>query len=74
VKILRFRLAITIAGVPMGLPVVVTTTMAVGAAYVAKKEAIVWKLSAIESLASVEILCTSKTGTLTTNRLYLAEP
>lgn len=74
VTILRFTLAITIIGVPVGLPVVVTTTMAVGAAYLAKKKAIVQKLSAIESLAGVQILCTDKTGTLTKNKLSLHEP
>ena len=74
VNILEFTLAITIIGVPVGLPAVVTTTMAVGAAYLAKKKAIVQKLSAIESLAGVEILCSDKTGTLTKNKLSLAEP
>ncbi|KAL3959823.1 hypothetical protein ACCO45_004940 [Purpureocillium lilacinum] len=74
VDILRFTLAITIVGVPVGLPAVVTTTMAVGAAYLAKKQAIVQKLSAIESLAGVEILCSDKTGTLTKNKLSLSEP
>lgn len=74
VHILEFTLAITIIGVPVGLPAVVTTTMAVGAAYLAKKQAIVQKLSAIESLAGVEILCSDKTGTLTKNKLSLAEP
>lgn len=58
--ILSYTLAITIIGVPVGLPAVVTTTMAVGAAYLAKKRAIVQNLSAIESLAGVEILCTDK--------------
>ncbi|KAL8366073.1 hypothetical protein RB595_004722 [Gaeumannomyces hyphopodioides] len=74
VQILEFTLAITIIGVPVGLPAVVTTTMAVGAAYLAKKKAIVQKLSAIESLAGVEILCSDKTGTLTKNKLSLSEP
>ncbi|KAJ8096787.1 hypothetical protein POJ06DRAFT_44321 [Lipomyces tetrasporus] len=74
VEILRYTLAITIIGVPVGLPAVVTTTMAVGAAYLAQKKAIVQKLSAIESLAGVEILCSDKTGTLTKNKLSLSEP
>ncbi|KAJ9644392.1 plasma membrane H+-ATPase [Knufia peltigerae] len=74
VTILEFTLSITIIGVPVGLPAVVTTTMAVGAAYLAKKKAIVQKLSAIESLAGVEILCSDKTGTLTKNKLSLHEP
>lgn len=74
VQILEFTLAITVIGVPVGLPVVVTTTMAVGAAYLAKRKAIVQKLSAIESLAGVEILCSDKTGTLTRNILTLGDP
>ncbi|EEA22919.1 plasma membrane H+-ATPase [Talaromyces marneffei ATCC 18224] len=74
IRILEFTLSITIIGVPVGLPAVVTTTMAVGAAYLAKRKAIVQKLSAIESLAGVEILCSDKTGTLTKNKLSLEEP
>ena len=74
VTILGYTLGITIIGVPVGLPAVVTTTMAVGAAFLAKKKAIVQKLTAIESLAGVEILCSDKTGTLTKNKLSLHEP
>ena len=48
--------------------------MAVGAAYLAKRKAIVQKLTAIESLAGVDILCSDKTGTLTANKLSLNEP
>jgi H+-transporting ATPase len=68
IGILRFTLAITVVGVPVGLPAVVTTTMAVGAAYLARKKAIVQKLSAIESLAGVEILCSDKTGYVPVNK------
>lgn len=49
--LLYYTLDILIIGVPVGLPVVTTTTLAVGAAYLAKKKAIVQKLTAIESLA-----------------------
>lgn len=49
--LLRYTLSLLIIGVPVGLPVVTTTTLAVGAAYLAKKKAIVQKLTAIESLA-----------------------
>ena len=49
--LLHYTLSLLIVGVPVGLPVVTTTTMAVGAAYLAKKKAIVQKLTAIESLA-----------------------
>ncbi|KAL7749463.1 plasma membrane H+-ATPase [Sorochytrium milnesiophthora] len=74
VTLLRYALIITVIGVPVGLPAVVTTTLAVGAAYLAKREAIVQRLSAIESLAGCEILCSDKTGTLTKNKLVLNEP
>jgi len=48
--------------------------MAVGAAYLAKRKCIVQKLTAIESLAGVDVLCSDKTGTLTANQLSLNEP
>ncbi|KAJ5924402.1 hypothetical protein N7466_008589 [Penicillium verhagenii] len=73
-QILEFTLAITIVGVPVGLPAVVTTTMAVGASQLARKSCIVQKLSAIESLAGADILCSDKTGTLTRNKLALGDP
>ncbi|KAH1330718.1 hypothetical protein KXX47_005503, partial [Aspergillus fumigatus] len=72
--LLHYTLSLLIIGVPVGLPVVTTTTMAVGAAYLAKKKAIVQKLTAIESLAGVDILCSDKTGTLTANKLSIREP
>lgn len=72
--ILVYTLGITLIGVPVGLPAVVTTTMAVGAMFLGKKQAIVQKLSAIESLAGVDILCSDKTGTLTKNKLILHRP
>ncbi|KAE8370678.1 E1-E2 ATPase-domain-containing protein [Aspergillus caelatus] len=72
--LLFYTLALMIIGVPVGLPVVTTTTLAVGAAYLAKKKAIVQKLTAIESLSGVDILCSDKTGTLTANRLSIREP
>ncbi|RAL03477.1 plasma membrane H(+)ATPase [Aspergillus ibericus CBS 121593] len=72
--LLFYTLSILIIGVPVGLPVVTTTTLAVGAAYLANKKAIVQKLTAIESLAGVDILCSDKTGTLTANRLSIREP
>jgi H+-transporting ATPase len=56
------------------LPVVTTTTLAVGAAYLAEQKAIVQKLTAIESLAGVDVLCSDKTGTLTANQLSIREP
>lgn len=51
INLLAYALILLIIGVPVGLPVVTTTTLAVGAAYLAKQKAIVQKLTAIESLA-----------------------
>ncbi|KAF2754574.1 plasma membrane H+-ATPase Pma1 [Pseudovirgaria hyperparasitica] len=73
-NLLHYALILLIIGVPVGLPVVTTTTLAVGAAYLAKQKAIVQKLTAIESLAGVDILCSDKTGTLTANQLSIREP
>ncbi|KAK9366119.1 E1-E2 ATPase-domain-containing protein [Lipomyces kononenkoae] len=73
-NLLHYALILFIIGVPVGLPVVTTATLAVGAAYLAKQKAIVQKLTAIESLAGVDILCSDKTGTLTANRLSIREP
>ncbi|KAI1172265.1 E1-E2 ATPase-domain-containing protein [Nemania sp. FL0916] len=73
-NLLHYTLVLFIIGVPVGLPVVTTTTLAVGAAYLAKQKAIVQKLTAIESLAGVNVLCSDKTGTLTANKLSLRDP
>ncbi|KAF2203681.1 plasma-membrane proton-e [Delitschia confertaspora ATCC 74209] len=74
VNLLHYALILLIVGVPVGLPVVTTTTLAVGAAYLAKQKAIVQKLTAIESLAGVDVLCSDKTGTLTANQLSIRDP
>ncbi|EPQ51384.1 plasma-membrane proton-e [Gloeophyllum trabeum ATCC 11539] len=73
-NLLVYTLVMLIIGVPVGLPCVTTTTLAVGAAFLARRKAIVQKLTAIESLAGVDILCTDKTGTLTANQLSVHEP
>lgn len=73
-NLLIYTLIFLVIGVPVGLPCVTTTTMAVGAAYLAKRQAIVQKLTAIESLAGVDVLCSDKTGTLTANKLSIHEP
>ena len=70
--VLQFALVLTIAGVPVALPAVLSVTMAVGAIALAKKEAIVSKLVAIEEMASMDILCADKTGTITQNLISVA--
>jgi H+-transporting ATPase len=70
---LQFALVLTIAAIPVALPAVLSVTMAVGAIALAKKEAIVSKLVAIEELAGMDVLCSDKTGTITKNELTVGE-
>ncbi|KAI8827074.1 uncharacterized protein EV422DRAFT_24130 [Fimicolochytrium jonesii] len=67
-------LILTIAAIPVGLPTVMSVTMAVGANQLARKQVIVKRLTAIEELASVSTLCSDKTGTLTLNELTFDKP
>jgi H+-transporting ATPase len=71
---LEFALVLLVAAIPVAMPTVLSVTMAVGARLLAKKQAIVTRLSAIEELAGVDILCSDKTGTLTLNKLTLGDP
>lgn len=62
-------LVLLIGGIPIAMPTVLSVTLAVGAQQLAKYKAIVTRITAIEELAGVTILCSDKTGTLTTNKL-----
>lgn len=62
-------LILLIGGIPIAMPTVLSVTMAVGAHNLATKGAIVKRMTAIEEMAGMDILCSDKTGTLTLNRL-----
>jgi H+-transporting ATPase len=70
---LQFALILTVAAIPAALPAVLSVTMAVGAMALAKKEAIVSKLVAIEEMAGMDVLCSDKTGTITQNKITVGE-
>src|SRR5277367_3914382 len=72
--ILQFVLVLLVASIPVAMPAVFSITMALGALGLSKQKAIVTKLSAIEEMAGVDILCSDKTGTLTKNQLTLGDP
>jgi H+-transporting ATPase len=72
-ELLEFSLILTVAAIPVALPTVLTVVMAVGAMNLAKKQAIVSRLSAIEEMAGMDILCSDKTGTLTQNKMTVGE-
>jgi H+-transporting ATPase len=70
---LEFALVVTIASIPVALPAVMSVTMAVGARYLARHEAVVSHLPAVEEMSGVDVLCCDKTGTITRNELTVAD-
>ncbi|ETV67741.1 plasma-membrane proton-efflux P-type ATPase [Aphanomyces astaci] len=62
-------LVLIVGGIPVAMPTVLSVTLAIGSSALAKENAIVTRLTSIEEMASMEVLCSDKTGTLTLNKL-----
>ncbi|MDD2806971.1 MAG: HAD-IC family P-type ATPase [Patescibacteria group bacterium] len=73
IELIIFSIALAVSVIPEALPVVTTFSLSRGALRLAKQKVVVKRLSAVEDLGGIEVLCTDKTGTLTENKLTVID-
>ena len=70
---LSFAVVVLVASIPLAVEIVTNTTLAMGSRTLSKKGAIVTKLTSIEEMAGMDMLCSDKTGTLTQNKMVIQD-